>query len=393
MNKFIIVLITVFLASGSAFPLDIELTGEIKTGLFFEEREHDGTTYSHARIHNNDGDSGSSEGRLRIGFNLQMEDFGIRTRFDQHNFSRGTSVNDRNITKVVIDYAYAYGYLFDRQFKISAGLLGESPWGSGGPEIFRELEYTVNNDPITGLRFEWMPNFLPGLNLGFVFNRDDDSMPAGAKEYFGDMFMESVVGIAYEHDFFALSFAYRFDRDVDSPAAVVTGSKLVYRVEERILGKLLPGMSISANGYGEGLNAEGRKGSGRSTPGFLQNWLYIHYDPDFCSAGINAGYRDGFILNEQKFEFNPFFYYKLFGLFSVGLMAGIEIGFNNGKSFDDIFYNFWFIEPQVNINISSNFYAALLYRYTEGSYETENAKFRNKDQTTHWFNLRLCYTF
>lgn len=388
MKKYFIALIIVFVAVAPALTLDLELTGEIKTGFYFEEKELEGKNYSYARVFNNDGDSGSAEGRIRIGLNLQMENFGIRMRFNQQDFIRGTSINDTNVTKVVINYAYAYGYLFNKQFKISAGLLGESPWGSGGSELSRELEYTVNRDPITGIRFEWMPGFLSGLNLGFVLNRDDDTTPAGAKEFFGDMIMESVAGISYEHDFFAFRFAYRFNRDVDSPAAVVTGSKLLYRFEERLLDKLLPGMSLSANGYCEGIGAEG-KGSGRSTPGFIQNWLYILYDPDFCSTGINVGYRDGFVNNEQKLEFKPFFYYKLFGLLSVGLMAGMEMGFNNGISFDDTFYNFWFIEPQVNVNISGNFYAALIYRYTEGSF----ADIHNKDQTTHWFNLRLCYTF
>ena len=162
----------------------------------------------------------------------------------------------------------------------------------------------------------------------------------------------------------------------------------MYRAGEKVLGKFLPGMSVSANGYCEGINAAG-KGSGRTTPGYVQNWLYATYDPDFCTAGVEVGFRDGFVLNAQKLEIRPSFYYKLLNNFlSVGLGAGMEFGYNNGKSFEDVPYNFWFIEPQVKVNINSSFYAAFVYRYTAGTY----ADILNKDQKTNWFNIRLCYT-
>ena len=386
--KKIITLFAVVLAAGSAFALDMEVSGEIKTGLFAERRELGGEAYSHARIHNNDGDSGLAEGRIRLGINLTMENFGIRTRFYQEDFKRGTDANDTNIIRIKTDFAYAYGNLLAGQLKISAGLLGESPWGSGGPELWKELEQTVSGSPITGMRAEYMPRFAPGLNVGLVLNRQDDTVPGDAKEQFGDLFMESIAGIAYEHDYFAFRFAYRFDRGIDSPAAVVIGDRLVYRVEERILGTLLPGMAVWANGYYEGINAEGKKGSGRGTPGYGQNWLYISYDPEYFTAGLDVGYRDGFVLNAQQLEFRPSFYYKFFDNFLVvGVMCGMEMGFNGAKSFEDAFYNFWFVEPQVRANINSNLYAAAVYRYVSGAYKASS----NKDQNTHWVNIRLVY--
>jgi len=149
-------------------------------------------------------------------------------------------------------------------------------------------------------------------------------------------------------------------------------------------------MSIWANGYCEGINAEG-KGSGRGIPGFIQNWLYAHYDPEFFTTGIDVGYRDGFVLNDQRLEFRPFFYYKLINNHLIaGLMGGMEIGYNNGKSIQDAFYNFWFVEPQVKVNVNHNFYFSVVYRYTSGAYGTETSY---KDQNTNWVNLRLCYSF
>jgi hypothetical protein len=381
------------LAVGSALALDdiVELSGEIKTGFFVEQREQGGETYSRNGIYNNDGDSGASGGRIRFGIAMHTKGIGMRTRFSQQNFSfRPNGINDTSVSRVGVDFAYIYGNMFTSQLKISAGLLGESPWGTGGPELGQELEYD-GGEPIPGIRVEWKPlGPLRGLNLGFVLNRQDGTVPTDAKVEFGRLLLESILGIAYEHKYFAFRFAYRFDQDLDSPAAIVNGEKLVYRVEERVLWMFLPGMSISANGYCQGINAAG-KGSGRSIPGYIQNWLYLLYDPAYFSAGINTGYRDGFVLNDQRLEIRPFFYYRIFSDYLIaGLMAGMEIGFNDGKSIEDAFYNFWFIEPQVKVNVNKNFYFALVYRYTSGAYGTETSY---KDQDTNWVNLRLCYTF
>jgi hypothetical protein len=394
MKKIITVLLAAALVAGSAFAQDeIEVSGEMKTGFFTSDRETGGKTYSLARIHNNDGDSGPGEGRIRFGVNFKLGNYGLRTQFYQVKFARATGADDTNIDRVGADFIYAYGNLFDEQFKISAGLLGESPWGSGGPELNKELEYTPGDSPspITGIRFEWTPNFLPGLNLGFVLNRDDDTVPDGAKETFGDMFMESVVGVAYEHDYFAFRFAYRFDRDVDSPAANVTGEKLLYRVEERILGKLLPGMSVWANGYWIGIGAEGRKSSGRTIPNTIQNWLYILYDPEYFSAGLTIGYRDAFYNDGKFLEIRPSVFGKFFNNFlNVGVTAGMEMGFTDTSRIPDAdVYNFWFVEPQVRLNLIGNFYAAAVFRYISGQYGED---YKILDQTTTWFNLRFCYS-
>ena len=379
--------------AGGVYALDLEITGEIKTGLFSEQRTAQGVTTTYARMYNSDGDSGPAEGRIRLGINATDELFGIRSRFYQTDFMRKTGVEKQ----VGADYIYAYGHLFAEQFTVSAGLLGESPWGSGGPELFRELEYTNGGDPIAGVRFEIKPALVPGLNVGFVLNGPDDTVPQDdetrKKITFGDLFLESILGIAWEHDYFAFRFGYRLDRGIESSAAISNGERLVYRVEERILRTFLPGMAIWANGYGYGINAA--EGSGRSIPGYVQHWLYIAYEPENFSTGVNTGYYDGFKMDAQQLEIRPYFYYKFFDNFlSVGAMAGMNMGFNSGKTFDDMFYNFWFVEPQARVNINGNLYAAVVYRFTSGAYLTDQANYQNdKDQTTHWVNLRLAYSF
>jgi len=392
MKKIITMLFVGLFTAGSAFALDdiIELSGEIKTGLFMEQRELEGETHSRNAVFNNDGDSGEEGNRIRFGVSLHTKGIGIRTRFSQDNFKyRSNGINDISTARIKTDFAYIYGNLFNSQLKISGGLLGESPWGTGGPELGKELEFT-GLAPVTGIRFEWKPlGSLRGLNIGFVLNRADEGKPVDAQETFGDLFRESIVGIAWEHPYFAFRFAYRFDRDLDSPAASTAGEKLVYRVEERLLWRLIPGMSLSANGYCQGINAGGNRA--RSDPGYIQNWFYISYAPEYFSTGVNIGYRDEFEYDIQKLEFRPYFYYNIISNhLTAGLMGGMEMGYNGGRSFEDTPVNFWFVEPQVKVNINPNFYIATVYRYTSGAYGTEKSY---KDQVTQWVNLRLAFAF
>jgi hypothetical protein len=397
-----LLIIAGILATGSAFALEdkIEIFGEVKTGFLFEQRDEAGKTTSFARINNNDGDAGASEGRIRMGMAISILNFGLRTQFYQDNFERRTGAGDKNMFKVRTDFAYVYGTTFNSQLKISAGLLGESPWGSFFPDrnpvlppnLYKELE-SSGGGPIMGIRFEWKPTFTPairGLNIGFVLNRSDEGVPLDAKQEFGDLFRESIVGIAWDHKYFGLRFAYRFDRDVKSDAVFVTGEKFVYRVEERLLWNYLPGFQISANGYCEGINSEGR-GSGYGPPGYIQHWLYIHYDPMYFITGIDTGYQDNFVKQTgQALEIKPFFYYKFINNYLVaGLMAGMVMGFNGTESYKDVFYNEWYVEPKIQFNIHNNFYIALVYRYTSMAFETLG----NNDYYKQFFNLRLSYKY
>jgi len=398
MKKLISMIIAGVFAAGSAFALEdlVEFTGEIKTGLFMEEREQGGQTYSKNAIYNNDGDSGNDGSRLRIGISMHTRGLGIRTRFSQEFFTyKSNGINDPySKSNIKTDFAYMYASIFNGQFKVSGGLLGESPWGTGGPELGQELE-NMGGEPITGIRFEWKPlGSLRGLNLGFVLNREDNKVPTDQETLdqrrFGDLFRETIVGIAYEHRYFAFRFAYRFDLGIDTAMADIKGEKLVYRVEERFLWTLLPGMSIWANGYCEGINV-GEGGSGRDLSCYIQNWLYARYDPEHFTTGVNVGYKDDFVRNAQLLEFRPYFYYKIIkNRLIAGLMGGMEIGYNSGKSIPDAFYNFWFVEPQVRVNITDTFYIAAVYRYTSGAYDTFTSY---KDQSTNWVNLRICYEF
>jgi len=364
--------------------LEFSIFGEIKTGFYYEQRRVKDDVYSHARLHNNDGDSGLDEGRLRFGMGLKFGNFGMRTQFKQSNF--------RLEDLTWVEYAYAYGNLLKEQIKISAGLLGESPWTTGGPDIIKELEFNGDN-PLIGIRTELKPTFVPwlsGLNIGFVIGMDNDPTEVGAVEKFADLILDSVVGIGWDHKYFMFNFAYRFSRPTFSAAAQQGGEQFIYRVEERLLGLVAPGLQIFANGYCQGLGGT----EGRGVIINFINWFYIRYDNDFLTAGVDFRYEDTLVNDQQYLELRPMFFYKFLDNFlSVGVTAGIEFGFNGGRERDDSsLFNFWYVEPQARMNIFNNFYVAAVYRYTAGINRVSRPSYES-DQDTHWFNLRLGFSF
>jgi len=364
--------------------VEINIFGEVKTGLFYERRRTKEDVYKQTRLHNNDGDSGLDEGRLRLGMGLKAGIFGMKTLFIQSNF-RSTDI-------IWVEYAYAYVNLIKEQLKISAGLLGDSPWNTGGPEINKELEFNGSN-PLIGIRTEFKPTFvswLSGLNVGFVLGMDNDPTEVGAAEKFADLFLDSVVGIGWDHKYFQFNFAYRFSRPTFSAAAQQGGDQLIYRVEERLLGIVAPGLQISANGYCQGLGGT----EGRGIIINFTNWFYTRYDNDFLTAGVDFRYEDTLVNDQQYFELRPMFVYKFLDNFlSLGVTAGIEFGFNGGRErTDDSIFNFWYIEPQVRVNILSNFYISAVYRYHAGIYRYTRPSYE-ADQDTHWFNLRFGFSF
>jgi len=392
MKIFAAALAGVLVITGSVYAVDFSISGEVKTGVYFEQRELEGEVTSFTVVHNNDSDTGPNEGRLRLAMNLTHENFGMRMRFHQVDFK--TDFNQ--VDKFMIDYIYAYGNLFNEQLKISAGLLGESPWGTGGPRLFQELETNNVNTHLLGIRTEWMPSFLPGLNLGFVLNRYDNRIPVtmtdNAKEQeIYDVLLDSVLGIGYEHEYFAFRFSYRLDSMADMGFNDQEGSRFVYRVEERILRKLVPGLQIWANGYCFGINSAGQEMNNRK----FENWFFIQYDTADFTVNCNIMYLDTLINYAKYLRVEPDFTYKFFNnLLSAGLNAGIEIGFDRGKYFENSPYNYWFIGPNVQLNIHANFYASLYYQYNAGSFQSTKAGRQIfLDQNTHWVNLRLCYTF
>jgi len=380
MKKIAAAMILTLFTAGFALALDFEVSGEVKTGFYSERRQVNDDVFTTTKIHNNDGDSGSNEGRFRFAMSLTDEFFGLKARFSQKEF--------RPDNHFQVDLFYVYGNLLNNQLKISAGLLDDnSPWGTGGPELIQTVETDRMNEMILGIRTEWKPAFIPGLNVGFVLNRFDErpTPPTDHWERFYDILLDSVLGIAYEHEYFAFRFSYRFDTEADWGFTGNEGSRFVYRVEERILGKILPGMQIWANGYRFGINATHEENED------FQNWVHILYDPETFMAGLDIRYINTIKHGVQSVRLRPSFMYRFFNNFlNLGLIFELDFGVGGSKLFDDTFYSYWALRPYLRVNINNSAYAAIFYNYQVGAFEGFTP---SKDQTTHWLNLRLCYSF
>ena len=435
MKKAVVVLITALMAAGTSYAQEIIYSGELKTGFYIEQETiGNQDTVANGGMTNNDGDSGTGQGRLRLDFHFTYQNLGLRLRFK-------IEPNSTNLGPYypAWSFAYAYGNLFNDQLRISVGLLGDSPWGTGGPKIRSDpesREYMAYNelsgDPylssegLMGIRFEYKPGFIPGLNLGFVLNQPDRTQERPtADQTFGDVLGESVVGVAYEHEYFAVRVGYRFDSEIDTYANKVNeGGSLTYRLEEKVLGNYVDGMQIWLNGYYYGLGGEQKNIDRMDEDGniirkkigggeYLINWLYWLWDTDSFTAQFDACFGIYKSYNNPEFrpterqayqslELKPAFYYKFFNnLLQFGLGFGFGMEFGTGKTYKDSPYQYISVEPQIRLNIGSGAYIAAVYNYTDkyAWWDKETMPSIRDDRkegdksVKHSVNIRAAYTF
>jgi len=427
MKRIAVVLFIALAATGVLFAQEIVVSGELKTG-FYTEQETIGSLDPVAKggMTNNDGDSGSHEGRLRLDFHFAYQNVGVKVRFQIEPEGMDTFVPMWN-------YAYVYGNLFDEQLTISAGILGNSPWGTGGPRLRTDpesreyLSYNdlsgdvyIANEGLMGIRFEYKPVFIPGLNVGFVLNRPDQVAVDINEQSFGDVLGESVIGVAYEHDLFAVRLGYRFDSDADKYKNNKNeGARLTYRLEERVIQNKIEGMQIWLNGVYKGIEEElfdipAGKGTVKvGSGGYFINWLYWLWDTDNFTAKLDLGfstyqaYQFNILRPEKRQEYQslevlPGFYYKLFdNLLQIGLGLGFGIEMGTGKTYKESPYQYLAIEPQIRLNLGSGAYVAAVYTYTDkyawwnkDAMSTIQDGVKEGDKSVkHAINIRAVYAF
>jgi len=408
------------------------LSGELKTG-FYIQQEKTGNTEPVALggMLNNDGDSGAGQGRLRLDFHSSYGNVGLKVRFQVE-----PDATDEGPFKPTWAYAYAYGNLFNDQLTVSAGLLGNSPWGTGGPRLRSDPEsreyrsyneisgtsYTAT-EGLIGIRVEYKPSFVPGLNVGFVLNQPDQVVEDTTKQEFFDMLGESVIGASYEHEYFAVRVGYRFDSKADAYKGneVNEGGRLTYRLEEKVLDKVAEGMKIWLNGVyygiGGGEQTIEKAGGIKKKIGageYSINWLYWLWDTDNFIAKCDVGFgiykaynNENFIPIIQRDEYQsleilPAFYFKLFdNLLQAGVGLGFGMEFGEGKTYKDAPYQYICVEPQIKLNIASRGYLALVYAFTDkyawwkegaGLDVADGVKEGDKSMK-HSINIRAVFTF
>jgi len=375
-KKFIVVIFAVFIAVGGMYAQTLEISGEMKTGLYWEKveipaTEKDGVeipakTEEIAKIHNSD-DAGPNEGRFRMNLHMKKDTIGMKVRFEQ---TAWTSTEPNKWS-----FAFAYGDFFDEQLRIVAGKLGESPWAAGGPDIWQELDNQI------GVRTEIKPNALPGLNVGFVLNTWNNAVYNLDNRTLQDILMESVLGIAYTNDYFHARFCYRLDGEADV-YTVQEGMELMYRLEERALRKVVDGLSIWANGWWRGIGTENEDPD--LVTRIYTNWLYLQWAPPSFTAQVRVGYHIGVKYDELHTRFS--FYYNILDWLSLGAAFNFRIDAGD-VSVKDVPYRLWNIEPQIRATFAPNTYVAFVYSFENQPLDAERV------QQTQKMNLRTVFTF
>jgi hypothetical protein len=389
-KKILIVLLAVA-SSVSVFTQDFKVSGEVKGGVLWEKFENrqpsvpdEERVKEKVRLNSKD-DAGDFFGRFRLNMDYTNAGgyLGIRVRLNWDNYTTYDKGGP------IWAYAFGFGNFFDNQLTLSFGRLGASPWGSGGPEMWRELEVSS----FGGIRFEYKPklSFIPGnLNVGFVLNDIDDAADSGAKDAtILDFLQESVIGVSYTlPDWFMARFAYRFDSDRDNGAArsgsdnVKEGTKFVYRVEEYIIKKYLPDFSVWALGEFTGI------GASDPTFFFTRNWLFAQYAPENFTAQIRFGFEKS--ENRAVMYAKPTFFYNLFdNRFVPSIMFCYAQDFGEGKIYAGSPFAYIEFEPKVLVNLSPGAYVAFSYYYRMEYKYTSTPP----EQQTQWMNLRFGITY
>jgi hypothetical protein len=372
MKKFIAVFIASVLAALPSLAQEFELTGEVKTGMYWESKqEGDKTPITHGEVHNND-DAGGNQGRFRLNLHYINGNVGMKFRFQEVTWG-----NETMKWSEPFPYAFAYGNFLDDQLKISAGKLGDSPWSMGGPEKWDELDTRI------GIRTEIKPVFVPGLNIGFVLNDCNNGSPVKTDQSLVEVLQESVLGVSYDHDYFAFRFAYRFDSPEDGLNQPWTdeGAEFIYRVEERVLKNMLAGLQVWANGHYKGINFD--RADGEEDLFETTNWLYAEYAPAAFTAQVRLGY-DTF-ASRQVMHARGSFYYNVLSFLSAGVSAYYAQDYGTKYSEDSAFYQ-WNVEPKIKASFNG-MYTELVYHYGS-TYIRQDV-----EEKTSWINLRLVYTF
>jgi hypothetical protein len=401
MKKFIFVLLIFAFSTAHVFA-QLTVGGEVKTGILQTTTEETGikagkNSPDPAKTRTGAGskdDAGDKAGRFRLNVDYFKPDLGMGVKFRLNMQDWANPHND------MWGYFFGYGNFFSDQLTVSFGKLGGSPWGTGGPDLWKELESAGNNNG--GMRFEYKPSFAPGLNVGFVinnFDKDLDMYPDENPITMLHVLEESVIGASYTHKYFHIRGAYRFDSEVDQLRGTPSGKdggQAVYRVEERIINNYLPGFRIWGLGYYYGIGADELN----KNEYVANNWFFIEYAPKLFTAQLRTGLD--VIAKRTVFNLRPAFYLKLFDNFlNVGAQYLYAQDFGEdegdlGKVYPGSPFYYMEIEPKIQVNFSSGFYAALAYnwrkeyvRATDGHQDFEGNVVIEPTRTTQWINFRI----
>ena len=377
MKKILFVLL-VAAVSAVVIAQEIKVSGEAKTGILDTITEDKINPRKELTNAGSKDDAGSGAGRFRLNVEYLNNNLGFKFRINWEDWAA---------KQPEWPYAFGYGNFFNDQLTVSIGKLGASPWGSGGPEMWKELEAIGTTG---GMRLEYKPSYVPGLNIGFVingFNKETDEWPSTDPITFLHVLEESVIGASYTHDLFMARAAFRLDSEVDSiRGGTNEGAEMLYRVEEYILKQYIPSFKIWALGYYFGIGGEEKEDY------LTNNWLFFEYAPEWFTAQLRFGLDA--ISNRNVFHVRPNLFVKLFNnLINAGGQFLYAQDFGEGKMFEGSPYYYIEIEPRVQINFAANAYAAFAYNwrreYVAFTQDHKDRGIIDPIKQTQWINLRF----
>ena len=375
----------------------LKVSGEAKSGIYWQSVQDDGKEADeYIGLHSMD-DAGDYKQQGRFRLNMEYENangFGFKARLNWQNW--------KDDVPEKWPYAFAYGNFFQNQLTVSVGKLGGSPWGTGGPELWKDLE---NVDKSGGMRVEYKPGWVPEaygkINVGFVLNYFNSDIDQGWTEgtiNLASILQESMIGLSYIHKYFLVRGAYKFDSKVDAKSAIgkedggAGEDEMVYRVEETIINDYVPGLKFWALGYLLGLSAANNEIK------LFQNYAFLEYEPPSIESlpawtqerPFTAQLRFGYDYTDSRavMHLKPSFYWNFFSkLISVGasLWYGNDFGYTT-----DNWYKFMEIEPKLQINFQSS-YIAFIYNWRR-EYKPDNQAVPGFEPFTQTqkMNLRFC---
>jgi len=401
MKKYFIATALIFFFVIVAFADEPRFTisGEAKTGLLWTKTQPVNRDPIEQVLLGSKDDAGLGQGRFQVDIEFDSgKNVGFKTRL------RWEQWNTSATTPQIPDFMYAFGYgnYFDDQLTFSIGRLGGSPWATGGPEMWRELE-SGQRGGVAGMRVEYKPFYVSGLNVGFVFNwfnGNRDNTMTQRDDKFTDLLQEMVFGASYTHEWFLVRFAYRLDSMGDKrpgsglPLNTNEGDDLIYRVEEYALKKLVPGLKMWAIGSYEGVGI----GVDESCVNF-QNWLFTDYESPLFSAidmNISARLRLGYDVQQMRsiLHLRPQFFLNFFDkILSIGGLLHYGQDFGDNKLYPGSPYTYLEIEPRIQLNFgTTNIGLAYSFRreYINKEHEIPGIAPLIQNQ---WLNLRFGISF
>jgi hypothetical protein len=357
----------------------LTIDGDARTGLNLSKK---GDANAQVIVKNSD-DSGTP-GRFRLNFNYTKDTVQVKWRIQMKGDDQGNNGLFNVQPKDVLSYAYAMGDFFDKQLRVSVGKIGnDNPWETGGDELRTSVEV------ISGARFEFKPAVIAGLNAGLLIPSLSGPVDAG------DYFSELGFALRYENRALDARFAIRLDGAGDDNG----GGTAVWRLNAKAIGRVVPGLSIWANGKIDKIATHEGVEAGALT---TVSWLYVKYARNkLTGAALRLGlgtWGEGSATNRlTSFYINPVFGYKLTDWAEAALTMRLDMNLSyvdtykpNGNipsMFDKLT-----IEPSVSFTLSGGFIIKPVYAFV---FNAANGSTNNTDaaRIDHTIELRFQYSF